>query len=81
MPSELTFTKTTINPTLLHRVCSAGGSHLLLFILENELKFPLTKEYLVNVIIIIHFYLFIFIVPNITTFIRWVFIVIKIKIY
>lgn len=60
MPSELTFTKTTINPTLLHRVCSAGGSHLLLFILENELKFPLTKEYLVNVIIIIHFYLFIY---------------------
>lgn len=36
---------------LLHRVCTAGGDHLLLFILENELKLPLTKEYLVEVII------------------------------
>lgn len=79
MPSELTFTKTTINPTLLHRVCSAGGSHLLLFILENELKFPLTKEYLANVIN--YLYLFIFILSNINTFIRWVFIAIKIKKY
>lgn len=46
MPSELTFSKSTINPTLLHRVCTAGGGHLLLFILENDLKLPLTKEYL-----------------------------------
>ncbi|VVC45175.1 E3 ubiquitin-protein ligase BOI-like,Zinc finger, RING-type [Cinara cedri] len=48
MPSELKFYENTVNPTLLHRVCSAGGSHLLLFILENELKLPLTKEYLTN---------------------------------
>ncbi|XP_025405953.1 E3 ubiquitin-protein ligase LRSAM1-like isoform X2 [Sipha flava] len=48
MPSELTFSKNSINPTLLHRVCTMGGSHLLLFILENELKLPLTKEYLIN---------------------------------
>lgn len=48
LPSELTFAKTTINPTLLHQLCSVGGSHLLLFVLENELKLPLTKEYLVN---------------------------------
>ncbi|XP_025191371.1 E3 ubiquitin-protein ligase LRSAM1-like isoform X2 [Melanaphis sacchari] len=46
LPSELTFSKNTINPTLLHRVCTAGGGHLLLFILENDLKLPLTKEYL-----------------------------------
>lgn len=52
MPSELTFSKNTINPMLLHRVCSAGGSHLLLFILENDLKLPLTKQYLTNVIIL-----------------------------
>lgn len=57
MPSELTFSKNSINPTLLHRVCTMGGGHLLLFILENELKLPLTKEYLINVNII---YLFIF---------------------
>ncbi|XP_022160510.1 E3 ubiquitin-protein ligase LRSAM1-like [Myzus persicae] len=46
MPSELTFSKNTIDPTLLHRVCTAGGGHLLLFILENDLILPLTKEYL-----------------------------------
>lgn len=62
MPSELTFFENTIDPTLLHRVCTAGGSHLLLFILENELKLPLTKENLANVIIIfclvIYYYFF-----------------------
>jgi len=49
MPSELTFSKSTINPTLLHRVCTAGGGHLLLFVLENNLELPLTKEYLAKV--------------------------------
>lgn len=49
MPSDLKFSKQTIDATLLHRVCRAGGSHLLLFILENELQFPLSKEYLTNV--------------------------------
>lgn len=53
MPSELTFSKNTIDPTLLHRVCTAGGGHLLLFILENDLILPLTKEYLAKVIIAI----------------------------
>lgn len=53
MPSELTFSDNTIDPTLLHRVCTAGGGHLLLFILENDLKLPLTKEYLTNVIVFI----------------------------
>jgi len=48
MPSELKFSENTINPTLLHKMCSAGGSHLLLFILENELKLPLTKENLAD---------------------------------
>lgn len=52
MPSELIFSKNAVNPTLLHRVCTAGGSHLLLFILENELELPLTREYLTNVVII-----------------------------
>lgn len=61
MPSELKFSDNTINPTLLHRVCSAGGSHLLLFILENDLKLPLTKEYLVNVIIFYDFNFLIYI--------------------
>lgn len=56
MPSELKFYENTIDPTLLHRVCTAGGSHLLLFILKNELKFPLTKEYLADVIILFIFY-------------------------
>lgn len=59
MPSELTFSNNTINPTLLHRVCTAGGSHLLLFVMENELKLPLTKEYLLNVIIV---FLFIYLI-------------------
>ncbi|XP_015374815.1 PREDICTED: E3 ubiquitin-protein ligase LRSAM1-like [Diuraphis noxia] len=48
MPSELMFSKKIINPALLHRVCTAGGGHLLLFILENDLILPLTKEYLVK---------------------------------
>lgn len=56
MPSELTFSKNAINPTLLYRVCTAGGGHLLLFILENELKLPLTKEYLIDVIILLFIY-------------------------
>lgn len=66
MPSELKFSENTINPTLLHKVCLAGGSHLLLFILENELKLPLTKENLADVIIFILFILHIciFMIPN-----------------
>jgi len=56
MPSELKFSDNTINPTLLHKVCTAGGSHLLLFILENELKLPLTKENLANVSILILYF-------------------------
>jgi len=54
MPSELKFSENTINPTLLSKVCTAGGGHLLPFILENELKLPLTKENLTNVIILFY---------------------------
>jgi len=81
MPSELMFSKNRINPTLLHRVCTAGGGHLLLFILENDLILPLTKEYLVKVGIVITQYLYIFSIFIISVFVRWVLRTVMIKQY
>ncbi|XP_050443068.1 E3 ubiquitin-protein ligase LRSAM1-like [Adelges cooleyi] len=49
LPSDLTYSDERMNPALLHRVSTAGGSHLLLFVLENALQPPLTKQYLTEI--------------------------------
>ncbi|XP_050520434.1 E3 ubiquitin-protein ligase LRSAM1-like [Daktulosphaira vitifoliae] len=46
LPSDLKYSDKFVSPMLLHRVSTAGGSHLLFFILNNDLKLPITKHYL-----------------------------------